>query len=330
MYSTISNMKKRLVYLHFLLIFGANMANNLPIFECNNGILLSESVCIPERYLRGVAPRKNTNVYTYIEINNLRAVNDKQMSISLDYYQDMRWVDNRIQTKFDTLDEISVLNNNLINHIWMPDLWIQNLYAYELHSVLHPTGGLTIGKNLGLNKRTWKRDSTKKWIEEEEINSTLIRYNLEALATIYCNFDFINYPMDTQNCKFRIDSAYPEVGVVLFELKHGQFGKTHGNSNTDDFEIDITFLNQTQGVLCSIKMKRCLLPFVIKYYLPCIAIIIVSLISFLISIDSLPARVALLVTQFLTLTNILIAQQVFYILGILIRHIMPFKRFYNK
>ena len=112
-----------------------------------------------------------------------------------------------------------------------------------------------------------------------------------------------------------MDGAYPEAGVVLFDLKHGQFGKTHKNTNTDAFELNISFANKTQmktGVLCIIEMKRRLLPFVIQYYLPCIAIIIVSLISFLISIESLPARVSLLVTQFLTLTNILIAQQVLH------------------
>ena len=121
--------------------------------------------------------------------------------------------------------------------------------------------------------------------------------------------------MDTQFCDFSMNGAYPEEGVVEFKLKLGQFGETNQNSNTDDFEIDVSFQNNTKfnnstPVRGLIKMKRCILPYIIKYYLPCIAIIIVSLISFLISIDSLPARVALLVTQFLTLTNILIAQQV--------------------
>merc|ERR1712088_1027336 len=37
--------------------------------------------------------------------------------------------------------------------------------------------------------------------------------------------------------------------------------------------------------------------------------VLVSFISFLLSLNSIPARVALLVTLFLTLTNILIAQQ---------------------
>ena len=87
-------------------------------------------------------------------------------------------------------------------------------------------------------------------------------------------------------------------------------GITNKNSNVDDFAIQINFKNNQTGMHSKIHLKRYILPFVIKYYLPSIAIITVSLISFLISVYSIPARVALLVTQFLTLTNILIAQQV--------------------
>ena len=304
MYSQQSNIFLSFVLIYLFHLQVACMANDIGNYDCAKGVPLSKTVCVGEGYLKGEAPSQNTIVYTYFEINNLRAVNDKQMSISLDYFQEMRWVDSRIQTSFESPEDISVLNNNLIDQIWIPDLWIRNLYSHELHNVLRPTGGLIIGKNCGRHG---------KCIEEEEMHSTLIRYNLEALATVYCNFDFRNYPMDTQTCIFHMDGAYPEAGVVKFELKHGQFGKTNRNTNTDEFEINISFANETEmktGVLCTIEMKRNLFPFVIKYYLPCIAIIIVSLISFLISLESLPARVALLVTQFLTLTNILIAQQV--------------------
>ena len=135
---------------------------------------------------------------------------------------------------------------------------------------------------------------------------------MEAQATIYCNFHFLNYPMDTQNCEFVMDGSYPYPDIVEFSLELGVFGVTNKHANTDEFEIDIKFNekgNQT-GINSVITLDRNILPYVIKYYLPCIAIIIVSLISFLISLSSIPARVALLVTQFLTLTNVLIAQQV--------------------
>ena len=137
-------------------------------------------------------------------------------------------------------------------------------------------------------------------------------YNLEAQATVYCNFNFLNYPMDTQTCDFTIDGSYPYPDIVEFRFKEGHFGVTNHNFNTDDFVIDVTFKDNTNetGIHSTINMKRCVLPFIIKYYLPAIAVISVSSIGFLLPLYSVPARVVLLVTQFLTLTNILIAQQV--------------------
>ena len=60
----------------------------------------------------------------------------------------------------------------------------------------------------------------------------------------------------------------------------------------------------------NITMKRVQQPYLLKYYLPCIAIVTVTQISFYIPPDAIPGRIALLVTQFLTLTNLFISEQV--------------------
>ena len=155
--------------------------------HCINGTLLSSYVCIPWGYIKGEAPRLPTIVSTTIEINNIREVNDKKMWITIDFYQELFWRDDRITTVLGP-NGSSVLNNNLINRIWKPDLWIKNLFSFKLHGVLEPTGGFTINDETHDNKR-----------------STLIHYNMEAQATIYCNFNFLKYPMDTQFCEFIID-----------------------------------------------------------------------------------------------------------------------------
>ena len=268
--------------------------------DCQNGTLLSRSVCVPEGYLKGEAPDNPTLVKTMMEINNIREVNNKKMRLTLDFYQELQWIDNRIRTSLSA-EDTSVLNNYLIDNIWKPDLWIKNLCDFKLQSVLEPTSGLLITSK----EMCYSQNCTQKDIKR----NTVISYNIEAEATIYCNFKFMNFPMDTQYCDFVMDGSYPYPIIELkFEL--GQFGITNQNSNVDDFAIEITFKNNQTGMHSTIKLERCILPFIIKYYLPCIAIITVSLINFLISVSSIPARVALLVTQFLTLTNILIAQQV--------------------
>ena len=66
--------------------------------------------------------------------------------------------------------------------------------------------------------------------------------------------------------------------------------------------------NNTVGI--SIKMSRMVNSFILKYYIPCIAIALVSEVSFVIPVTAIPGRVALLVTQFLTLINLFIYQMV--------------------
>ena len=271
-------------------------------WHCNNGTLLSSSVCVPYGYLKGEVPEKPTIVKTRIEINNILEVSDKKMRMTLDFYQELLWIDNRIKINLPN-HEVSVLNNNLVDFIWKPDLWIKNLFDFKLHGILEPTGGLFIKGEIP--------SSCQELNCSKEVN-TLITYNMEAQATIHCNFRFVNYPMDTQTCDFEMDGSYPYPDIINLSFDFGYFGVTTKSPNIDDFLIDIKFedkVNQT-GIHAVINLQRCILPFIIKCYLPCIAIITVSLISFLISVDSVPARVGLLVTQFLTVTNILIAQQV--------------------
>ena len=144
--------------------------------------------------------------------------------------------------------------------------------------------------------------------------NTKIVYNLEAQATIYCNFQFFYYPMDYQTCDFEMDGAYPRPGIVNFIFHAGFFAVTNKNAILDDFEINVTYKDGSNrtGIHGVITLGRSIFPYVIKYYLPCIAIIAMSALSFVMSKESeaIVGRVALLVTQFLTLTNILIAQQV--------------------
>ena len=308
-----SKMLKALMIMifNFCVIYGnhskvpANQVNNIDgeLFQCQHGTLLSSSVCIPYGYLIGEVPDAPTVVNTKLEINNIREVSNKKMRITLDFYLELFWVDDRLKTSLSS-NEVSVLNNNLIDKIWKPDLWIQNLCDFKLHSVLEPTGGFFIGNMNRCNPVFCKQNQTKQ--------KTFVTYNMEAEATVYCNFKFLNYPMDTQYCNFVMDGSYPYRDIIELRFEVGHFGYTNENANIDEFDIEITFDDKTNqtGMHSRIRMKRHILPFIIKYYLPCIAIITVSLINFLISIYSIPARVALLVTQFLTLTNILIAQQV--------------------
>ena len=63
-------------------------------------------------------------------------------------------------------------------------------------------------------------------------------------------------------------------------------------------------------VAYNFKIKRQAKPYVLQYYIPSSVVTIVSFLSFVVPISVTPGRIGLIVTQFLTLTNLFIHQRV--------------------
>ena len=94
---------------------------------------------------------------------------------------------------------------------------------------------------------------------------------------------------------------YDPTYQTLYSTKHY---KAHG------FDVTISFHNESNEIGFDIELTRIVLPYILQYYLPCCCIVMVSFISFIVPLSALPGRVGLMVTQFLTLTNIFIHQMV--------------------
>ena len=269
--------------------------------ECPGGVMLSTTICIPNGYRKGELPNVPLEINTAIEVNNIREIDDKKMTVSLEFHPQFVWADNRIIANFteDERKKGKVLNNINLEKLWKPDLLIENLHTFKLHSILEDMSGLAIGNGLAIGLK----------------NETVVWYEFSAKASIYCNFDFLRYPMDKQECNFTIGSTYPAKRTIIFTFHTSVFVFGKATQNTDDFNLNIENVNghmeNDTKFGFTIKMSRRLQPFIMECYLPCIAIVIVSEISFIIPLNEVPGRVALLVTQFLTLTNICIHQQVY-------------------
>jgi len=70
-----------------------------------------------------------------------------------------------------------------------------------------------------------------------------------------------------------------------------------------------------------IELKRQYTKYIYQLYVPCITIVIAASFSYIFPISAIPGRVALVVTQFLTLTNIFINQMVTYLIFFLLNFI---------
>ena len=281
---------------------GLGENENRDDMACPGGTLLSSSVCIPHNYRKGELPRMPVEINTAISINNIREIDDKKMTVALEIHPQLIWTDPRILTNFSDEERRKgvVLNIIYSDYIWKPDLFIENLSAFKRHSMLEDISGFAIGNGLMMGMK----------------NETVVWYEFSAKASIYCNFVFFRYPMDEQHCNFTVGSTYPKQGAIVFTFHSSVFHFSNSTRSTDEFELDIINVDDNgkdgdnTNFGFTIRMNRRLQPFILAVYLPCITIIIVTHISFIIPIDAVPGRIGLLVTQFLTLTNICIHQQV--------------------
>ena len=209
------------------------------------------------------------------------------------------WSDSKIRIPPDYPRNGSIsLSVEVADKIWIPDLYVPATSDYN-----------------GLKESIQSISLEVKPGNPFHENTTFVKYRVEFKAKVYCAFFLSRYPLDVQNCKFRFGSKANDVKFIFFDPEN----KFHHSSKFEavEFEVDLTFptisLNDTDKnapVGFDIRMQRIISPFIFKIYLPCIAIVVASSISFIVPLSAIPGRIALMVTQFLTLTNLFIYHMV--------------------
>ena len=270
-----------------------------------DGKLLAEGACISSRSQKHLVPDPGrTKVECRIEHQMVRNVDSKAQTISIDLTLTMKWLDPNIKSKNleEKKDGEIILSQNSIKDMWIPDLMIKNLTSYRYED-------------------EWKVRNSKILVRHESNQlkgSNSSHPNVEITygikASIYCRFDHSKYPFDEQRCNLTLGSNsfgaifvlenYDEIGIGNLTYIASSF---HVSTNFFDDKRH-TFGNNTIGI--TFIMTHSTITFLFKYYLPCNAIVIISMLSFTIPLSAIPGRIALLVTQFLTLTNLFIYEMV--------------------
>ena len=283
--------------------------------NCRHGVYLSRSVCLPKDYQKASVPvlalAKSLEVMVVLNVSKID-VNDKVGTITVELSIMLSWLDSGIVVDPSSADiqtfGFTVLQSSQIDEIWNPDITIYNMVAFQRLSILNPTNGYLKISYYPLDKEYY------------------IYYLFDGQVTVYCNFQFNQYPMDKQECELRVGS-HSYGSYLVFKFLKPDLPKYHLEDIGHDIEItyfETLYWDEKRNngtdkfpragnikqVGLTIGMNRYLQPFIMRYYLPCIAILVISQTSFLVPPTAIPGRVALLVTIFLTLTNIFIGQQV--------------------
>ena len=280
-------------------------------FRATNQLLV-QNICLMPNYHSNEPPNglyTRTNVFIQLHGAFMLEVNEKDNRFTIQISENLQWLEPRMRTNFSKVPKdihMIKLSEDSYSKIWHP--------GKDMHT-------LSMLKQNTLYEPKFYRDLVVIKDEETSQTASLVDAWKDWTATIFCPFDFSTYPFDTQHCEFtqKADRHTKTFLVYYFpeqstKLSYDAVG-FHINIELSGPFIDIneSLWNVERGadeIGFTITMKRIFRPYLYKYYFPCIIIVIVSQISYIIPLSAIPGRVGLVATQFLTLVNIFIHQLV--------------------
>lgn len=235
-----------------------------------------------------------TLVMVYMKILSITSINVIEMEYTVDMYLRQKWKDPRL--KWKGLSQFSEFTRDIDipskkDHIWLPDLFFRNGKRGYVHSMTQPNYLLRLSS-----------DGT-------------ILYSQKVTMKFACQMHLQNFPMDTQTCKMDIGSYGYRSTQLKFYWRPDQIAVVlETNMQVSEFNtpdkvnvIDCTkkYATSTGSYSClhaTFSLQRQLSSYIAGNYIPSVLCIMVSWLSFWISVDAVPARVTL---GLLTLLGIL-------------------------
>ena len=271
-----------------------------------------QNVCITKDYSVFNELNKRTRANLGLVVRNLKVVDvdEKKKEIALDMFAMFFWEDKRINAFFppDTsLIDLPPMTPIYPSQIWSP---FPKMAIPNVRNTKYLDDPVIASFELKTVELINKAFGNISFSGNFPIVQSMIRWS----TTISCLFDFSNFPFDTNTCLFRL--KFRNVDISLAFVKE-TFATLVRRSDVDGFKIEVrpihTRNTSFSGMYFTdvdhyITLQRQAPKYFYQYYIPCITIVVASSFSFIIPLSAIPGRVALVVTQFLTLTNIFINQ----------------------
>ena len=256
-------------------------------------------------------PDGTTSLYITFLITKVIKISEIDNEIQLYIKGQATWEDDRIKTNFSSFDitngRLTLPWETIMKHkIWIPFAFTRDLI--KISSIFDGGNAATTVTSLELLTQNPFHN-----------NVSIVRAIFQAQYTVACRFNYENYPIDTQNCPIRLFTEPSQrLNLSLYDPDGSQH-KDKINLEHLGFDIATSYVEiqsrntddmPSNEIGFDIEFKRIYRTYIYQYYLPCIAIVCVSSLNFVIPMSAIPGRISLLVTNFLTLTIIYINQMV--------------------
>ena len=300
--------------------FGCKPSEEWDLIKIGKKEKILPNICLPSTYHANESPgdankEALTSVTLFFADTKIIEINERKRTLTFSIWIWAFWHDPRINVKWDnkqkTIRLPSITNTEYV--AWYPFISYGINDMIEIEPLLDPI----IAKEFRLFPGKFANQIFRN--DAFASNLTLIGANPRWKLKIFCDFDFSRYPFDNQICSFKMVTERLNVTLVSPPNHSDRMPKVQTELSGFDIErewitsvpkYDPIYQDETSTFGFHFKLTRQIQPFIYKFYIPCIAIVIASFLSFVIPLNATPGRIALIVTQFLTLTNIFIHQMV--------------------
>ncbi|XP_032804097.1 glycine receptor subunit alpha-2-like isoform X1 [Petromyzon marinus] len=225
-------------------------------------------------------------------VKSFGPIEENTMDYMMLIYLQQSWIDSRIESIYsaghyqkDFLD----LANNYIDTVWTPDLFFENEKSAAFHNVSAKNRMLRIFRN------------------------GAVFYSIRLSLTLACPMNLEYYPLDTQECRINLESFGYTTQDLIFQWDENEPLVVATNLYTPKFKLSNhtelgdcskEYLTGTHSCInATFYLHRDMGYYLIQVYFPSCLLVIISWLSFWLSVESTPARVSLGITTILTVTT---------------------------
>ena len=266
-----------------------------------------DGACFIEKMNSDTPPDpKEVNVFIVFEDLKLLEKDEIQQTLTAHLGMKMLWSDHRMKTNFSHEDEKDTVYDEIniralkylmmgkeirdVLRVWLPD------YDFDRQLKVTP---YYAEKSFLTSLKVLRKALGK--------NSSMIELGLDMKLTVQCEFDFSDYPMDTQNCNFVLRNRRFANNKFWLPMHHQMFSSSQPHLELGS-TIRVSGMGGTGNIAnktgIKIEMKRVLTPFVLQCYSPTVATVLISAIGFIVPWSDITGKITLEVTLFLTLCSI--------------------------
>ncbi|KAK7929455.1 hypothetical protein WMY93_005850 [Mugilogobius chulae] len=209
-----------------------------------------------------------------------------------------------------SIDTISEINMDYTATIFLRQRWTDERLVFEGNKSLSLDGRLV--------ELLWKSFLHDITVENRLIrifpNGTVL-YALRITTTVACNMDLTKYPMDKQTCTLQLESWGYNINDVMFYWTRGNESVSGLDSlQLAQYTVEDHYTSVSEAIyetghyprlVFHFELKRSILYFILETYVPSSLLVVLSWVSFWISLSSVPARICIGVTTVLTMTTLM-------------------------